>query len=280
VVTRIGFVTCVRLGLDCIEEIYRVGGRLDAAITLHDDRARGKSGRVYLDEFCACHGLRLEKIRHVNDATSVELLRALSLDWLFIIGWSQIASPEVLASVRRGVLGMHPTLLPQGRGRAAIPWAILRGLPETGVTLFQLDAGVDTGPIVAQERIPIDDEETASTLYDKVCVAHRQLIGRVWADLIADRVASAPQNEADATVWPGRTPQDGLFVPAEMSVADVHRLVRATTRPYPGAFTRVGDRLLRVWAGRVGGGNTGRPVLVCRDGTYDVTDFTWESPGA
>src|SRR6266496_1733341 len=144
---RFGFVTCVQLGLACMEEIYAAGGCLDLAITLRDELAQTKSGRIYLDKFCEERRIDLVKIKHVNDSQSIGAIKEKGLDWLFIIGWSQIAGPLVLDAPKRGVLGIHPTLLPAGRGRAPIPWAILKGLKQTGVTLFKLDAGIDTGPI-------------------------------------------------------------------------------------------------------------------------------------
>jgi methionyl-tRNA formyltransferase len=136
---RVGFVTCVQLGLSCMEAIYEAGGELSFAGTLQDHQAVSKSGRVYIDEFCRARGIPLAKFRNVNDADAVEAIRAAQLDWLMIVGWSQIAREPVLAAPRLGVLGMHPTLLPLGRGRAAVPWTILLQLPEAGVTLFKLD---------------------------------------------------------------------------------------------------------------------------------------------
>ena len=128
---RFGFVTCVKLGMSCIEEIYRVGGKLDLVITLNDEMSRKKSGRVYLDKFCEAHDIDLLKCKSINQGGTISEIQKYDLDWLFIIGWSQIASLEVLKVPRRGALGMHPTLLPVGRGRAAIPWTILKGLSET-----------------------------------------------------------------------------------------------------------------------------------------------------
>jgi methionyl-tRNA formyltransferase len=273
---RAGFVTCVELGLSCIREIYEVGGSLDCVLTLHDHLSPRKSGRVYLDDFCREHAVPLFKLRNVNDADALEYLRARDLDWLFIIGWSQIAGPAVLQSSRLGVLGAHPTLLPVGRGRAAIPWAILKRLPETGVTLFQLDSGVDTGPIVAQERVPMSPRETATELYAKIATAHRALVRRAWPGIAQGDVPRQPQDEMRASVWPGRTPEDGRLRP-EMSVADAEVLVRAATRPYPGAFLDMPDGRLRVWAGRpaVGGdpGHGRGRLLRFSDGEYVATEY-------
>ena len=278
---KFGFVTCVRLGLACMEEIYAAGGRLDLVLTLPDKWAAKKSGRVYVDDFCGAHGIDLVKVKNVNDPEAIQAVREHEIDWLFIIGWSQIAHPEMLSAPRRGALGMHPTLLPQGRGRAAIPWAIIKGLEETGVTLFQLDAGVDTGPIVAQERIPLSPRETAAELYEKVSEAHRTLIRRIWWDLAEDRLAPTPQDESRASVWPGRTPEDGQIFPS-MTVGEADRLVRATTRPYPGAFWSEGGKTLRIWSGEIGDAGTspaeGRRRLSLSGGVYDATDCEEEEP--
>ncbi len=244
---RFGFVTCVQLGLSCMQAVYECGGRLEFAGTLHDDQARAKSGRVYLDDFCARHSIPLHKFRNVNAADALRAIAAASLDWLFIVGWSQIAQRPVLEATRQGVLGMHPTLLPVGRGRAAVPWAILLGLQETGVTLFKLDEGVDTGPIVAQIRLRLEEREVATGLYRKVDQAHRQLIAENWNALAQGRLQPIPQDDSRATVWEGRTPDQGRLDPS-MTVLAADRLVRAVTRPYPGAFMDIDGRRLRVWA--------------------------------
>ena len=236
----------MQLGLSCMEVIAATGGRLHAAMTIPDDKGLRKSGRVFIGDHCTRHGITLGRFRNINDADAVAWLRAQELDWLFIIGWSQIAGPDVLASVRQGAIGMHPTLLPQGRGRAAIPWAILKGLDRTGVTMFKLDAGVDSGPIIAQREVAIGPRETATTLYARVESAHRELMRDAWSNLSAGRVTLTAQDESQATYWPGRTPEDGRLLPT-MTVAEADRLVRAVTAPYPGAFIDGPDGRLRVW---------------------------------
>src|SRR5690606_21684147 len=129
---KFGFVTCVQLGLSCIEEIYRIGGKLDVLITIPDNKAKSKSGRIYLDGIADKYNIPLYKVNHINDNECIDIINKYNLDWLFIIGWSQIVSNQVLNSPKSGCIGMHPTLLPVGRGRAAIPWAIIKGLDKTG----------------------------------------------------------------------------------------------------------------------------------------------------
>ena len=279
-----GFVTCVRLGLACMEEIYRVGGHLDLVVTLHDHLERDKSGRVYVDQFCQERQILLLKVRTVNEDAVLREIRARDIDWLFVIGWSQIVREPLLSAPKRGCVGIHPTLLPEGRGRAPIPWAIIKGLKETGVTLFKLDAGVDTGPIIAQLRVPIAPDETATSLYERVADAHRELIGRTWPMFEAGTVSMVPQDPQKGSEWPKRTPADGA-INQGMTVLEVDRLVRATTHPYPGAFyDPPGEaRRIRIWAGRPGSESEppGPSVfrLQLRDGVYDAVDYEVEPLG-
>ena len=246
---KVGFVTCVQLGLSCIEEIYRLGGSLDVLITLKDDRGRDKSGRVYLDDFAREHQIPLIKTEHINDLEVERAVREMRLDWLFIIGWSQIAGKHILDAPQIGCIGMHPTVLPEGRGRASIPWAILKKLPQTGVTMFRLDEGVDTGDIIAQETIPLPGEITAAELYEKVKQAHIQLIRDNWEDIINGTASFRKQEEALATKWPGRRPDDGEIT-GDMNVEDALTLVRAVTHPYPGAFYTEGGKKRLIWSAR------------------------------
>jgi methionyl-tRNA formyltransferase len=247
---NIGLITCVQLGLSCMEAIYEAGGKLCFAMTLPDDKAVAKSGRVYIDSFCSNHNIPLFKSTHVNNRDVVQAIKSADLDWLFIVGWSQIASAEVLVAPRRGVFGMHPTLLPVGRGRAAIPWAILKGLERTGVTLFKMDQGVDTGPIAAQIEIPVLSDMTAKDLYQAVDVAHIQLIHKVIPLLLEDRLQLVSQDESKASIWPARTPEDGE-IDLSGSVYDAERLVRAVTRPYPGAYFYKNGLKTVVWAAHI-----------------------------
>lgn len=245
---RFGFVTCVQLGQVCMEEIYEIGGALDLVLTLPDEAAPSKSGRVYVDEFCRERKIPLLKVDNINDQVAVQAICKAKIDWLFIIGWSQIAKAPLLEAPVRGCLGMHPTLLPEGRGRAAIPWAILKGLKKTGVTLFKLDEGVDSGPILGQHVIEVGQREDAGTLYQKVMGAHRALIGDNLKNLEDGTGEFSPQDETEASYWPARRPEDGLLH-SGMKVRDADLLVRAVTHPYPGAFYQMPDQLIRVWRG-------------------------------
>lgn len=269
---RIGFITCVQLGLSCMEAIYDVGGNLDFAMTLHDEQSKNKSGRVYIDSFCKKHGVKLYKSSHVNNSDVIKAIKSHEIDWLFIIGWSQIASKELLEAPKKGVLGMHPTLLPQGRGRAAIPWAIIKGLDRTGVTLFKLDEGVDTGDIVDQVEIKLGNEIAATELYHEVNKAHVDLMKKVIPDLIKNNIQLLKQDESLATEWPGRKPEDGEL-DLEGSVFEAERMVRALTHPYPGAFYYDLDgKKIIIWRSQITDSDQGHS-LVFADGFLTPVEF-------
>jgi methionyl-tRNA formyltransferase len=269
---RMAFATCVELGLSCIEEIYRIGGELDLLITLKDEKAKNKSGRVYLDEIASKHASPLLKINNINDHEVIEALKTHQIDWLFIIGWSQIAKKELLETPTYGCIGMHPTLLPVGRGRAAIPWAILKGLKETGVTMFKLDEGVDTGEIIGQGVIRLNEYITATDLYQKVDDMHITLISKYWDDIVNNNITLTKQNEAEATKWPGRKPEDGEIL-SSMSMDEADKLVRAATHPYPGAFYKEGKRTIRIWSART---DTNEGEIKLSDGYLTPIDYEIE----
>jgi methionyl-tRNA formyltransferase len=232
---KFAFCTCVQLGMSCIEASLRDGFQFDLLITLHDHKSKSKSGRIYLDQIAQEHETDLFKISHINDSEVIEKIKEKEIDWLFIIGWSQIASKETINAPKFGIIGAHPTLLPEGRGRAAIPWAIIKGLKQTGVTFFNMDQGVDTGDILTQHIIPIEERETATTLYKKVEDAHVSLFLDTLPKLISGNYSLQKQDESKATYWEGRIPADGE-IKQSMTTDEVDRLIRATTHPYPGAF--------------------------------------------
>lgn len=247
---KIAFATCVTLGRSCIEKILELGGTLDLLITLKDDIAPDKSGRVYIDDIAQKNNIPLIKIKNINEEEVLRAIKEHKIDYFFVIGWSQIVKSELLSAPKKACLGMHPTLLPEGRGRAAIPWAIIKGLEKTGVTMFKLDEGVDTGDILGQIEIPIDQSTTATELYEKVNSAHTSLIEKYWDSIAGDSVSLTKQDESRATVWEGRKPQDGEIF-STMSKIEADRLVRAVTHPYPGAFFTKDNKKVIIWSAKV-----------------------------
>ncbi len=275
---KFAFVTCVQIGLSCMESIYQNSGKLDLIITIPDEKAKKKSGRVYVDDFAKKHNISVLKTNHINDNEAIEAIKEHEIDWLFIIGWSQIASENVIYAPKLGAIGAHPTLLPEGRGRAAIPWAIIKGLKRTGVTFFKMDKGVDTGLILGQEVIEINEKETARTLYNKVNLAHEDFIKILYEKLKNNEVVAIKQDDRKATYWEGRRPKDGELNKS-MTMSLVDRLVRGTTKPYPGAYFINDDAKVIIWEGKTSKEkikNDSFFELILLDGYYYATNFERE----
>jgi methionyl-tRNA formyltransferase len=234
------------IGRRCLEASREVGAEVAAVVTLPGPIDPNRSGQVAFDDLDA----PVIETSDVNSPETVAAVREAAPDAIFVVGWSQLVRYEVLALARRGVYGMHPSLLPRHRGRAPIPWAILSGLAKTGVTLFEIvDPTADSGPILGQVEVEVAPDETATTLYDKLLDAHVELI-RDQVPGIADGSAQRfPQDASRASAWPKRAPADGI-IDWETRAPYLGDWVRAQTRPYPGAFTYLGDEKVVVWRAR------------------------------
>jgi methionyl-tRNA formyltransferase len=247
---RLVWVSFDVMGRDCLRAAADAGAEVVGVVTLPGPIDANRSGQCSFDEIAAELGALLIETADVNAPDTIAEIREVDPDLIFVVGWSQLVMDEFIGLPRHGVFGMHPTLLPRHRGRAAIPWAILSGLAKTGVTLFQIDDGTaDSGPILGQLEIAISPDETATTLYEKVTDAHLELVREVVPRLLDSSAERAPQDTRRASSWPKRTPSDGI-IDWETRAPYLHDWVRAQTRPYPGAFTYLGEEKLVVWRAR------------------------------
>jgi methionyl-tRNA formyltransferase len=144
-----------------------------------------------------------------------------------------------------GCIGMHPTLLPIGRGRAPIPWTILRGIRSSGVSAFRLETDADAGNIVAFEPFAIEETDTATTLFEKVATAHKTLGTRLAGAIARQDLSDRVQDATQATVWERRTPSDS-WLDFCGTTASLLRQIKACQAPYPLAFFAVGDCIVQV----------------------------------
>jgi methionyl-tRNA formyltransferase len=238
------------VGRDCLEAAAEVGAEIVGVVTLPGPIDPNRSGQCSFEDVAGRHGALLVETADVNADETLDALRALDSELIFVVGWSQLVREPFIALASEGVFGMHPTLLPRHRGRAPIPWAILSGLARTGVTLFEIvDATADSGSIVGQAIVEIADDETAQTLFQRISDAHVELIREFVPQLLARSAPRTPQDPRRASSWPKRTPADGI-IDWETRAPHLYDWVRAQTRPYPGAFTFLGDQKVVVWRAR------------------------------
>ena len=197
-----------------------------------------------------------------NSEEVLALVRACEPDFLFSFYYRQMLKTPLLKSVRRGAYNMHGSLLPKYRGRVPINWAIINGEAETGATLHAMTEKPDAGDIVDQIAVPILPDDTAREVFEKVTVAAELTLHRSLPALVAGTAKLRPQDLSKGSYFGGRRPADGA-IPWKRSAREIHNLVRAVTRPYPGAFCNTSAGVLVVWRTRMRNmSEAGTPALM------------------
>jgi methionyl-tRNA formyltransferase len=273
------------IGRDCLDAAARSGAEIVGIVTLPEEPGIDRSARWSFEEEAARFGVPRLETRDVNADDALAWIRALEPELVFVVGWYQLVREPFLALAREGTFGMHPTLLPRHRGRASIPWAILSGLAHTGVTLFEIvDDTADSGAIVGQAVVDVAPDETATSLFDKVSRAHVELLDECVPLLLARTAPRVAQDPSRASSWPRRRPADGI-IDWETRAPYLYDWVRAQTRPYPGAFTFLGDEKVVVWrarpvegaepapAGTVVAERPEGPVVACGEGALVLEEI-------
>ena len=221
-----------------------------AAVFTHKDDPGEQRFFSSVAEWCAEQDLPVFAPEEVNHPLWIERIRALQPDLLFSFYYRDMLSQELLDIPTLGAYNLHGSLLPRYRGRAPANWVLVKGEKETGVTLHQMTRRPDAGAIVAQQKVAIAVDETALTLHGKLDQAAAQLLEGILPAFRAKQIPLTPQDENQASYFGRRTAADGeLFW--QHPAHELDCLIRAVTRPYPGAFTYAGDRKLILWQARV-----------------------------
>ncbi len=197
--------------------------------------------------------------------------------------YRNMISTRILDLAALGAFNMHGSLLPKYRGRTSIHWAIIEGETQTGATLHHMVKAADAGDIVDQEAVPILFEDDALAVTYKVRDAAVKVLDRQLPQLLAGTSQRKAQDAALATVFGGRTPEDGRINWAQDPIR-IYNLIRAVTRPFPGAFTDIGDKRIFIWKARVlEGPYSGLPgsiisqspfIMKAQAGALEILDYT------
>lgn len=228
-------------------------------ITLKENKKDKTVGYTDFKKIAIVNNLDYMEILSSNANNFYNLVYEVAPDFIMCIGWSRLLKSDILdiprmkyQGTRRhtdeyGCIGMHPTLLPIGRGRAPIPWTIIYGLSKTGLTTFFLEEKADSGDIILQTPFQINKQDSSNTLFDTFTKLH-MLHGNKISDLIvANKVkqVSTPQEEKLASVWSKRTPEDSL-INFNMKGNDIIKHCKAMTPPYPSAFIHLNHKIIRI----------------------------------
>jgi len=254
---------------------------LDALLAAHEvvavvtqpDRPAGRGRRVApppVKERAVAAGIPVLQPERLRDPRWLDPLRGVRADVAVVVAFGQILPRAVLEVPARGSINVHASLLPKYRGAAPIAWALIRGEAETGVTTFQMDEGMDTGPILLSERTSIRPGETAGELADRLSVMGARVLIETLARL--GTLSPIPQRDAEATLAPRLRKVDGWLdwrEPAPAIVGRVHGY-----NPWPGAATEAPAGRLTIWRARAVAGDPdgGTPgTLVEAGGSVVVT---------
>lgn len=215
---------------------------------LHERHAARVSDFCDLRPLAEAAGVAYLAFDRVVEPGVGEFLARVRPDWLFVVGISQLVPAEIRALARAGAVGFHPTPLPEGRGRAPVAWTILLQ-KQAAANLFFLTDEADAGDIIAQRPVEVLAEDYAADLIVRTNVVLEEMVVELAPAFASGNVPRVAQDHSQATYYARRRPEDGR-IDWNRPVDEVYRLVRAVSRPYPGAFTFRGGRKVVVWRGR------------------------------
>lgn len=242
---RIVYFGYSEVGHDCLALLLERGDNVVALVT-HEDNPHEKIWFKTPAALARERGLPVFTPENVNTPEWVERIAALRPDLILSVYYRHMISTRILGLARLGAFNLHGSLLPKYRGRAPINWAVLQGESRLGITLHRMVKRADAGPIVDQEGVDIEPRDTAEQAFRKVLPCARRVLARQIDALLRGTARETPQDEAQATYFGGRTPEDGR-IDWRQSSMQIFNLIRAVTDPYPGAFTDVDGARLMVW---------------------------------
>ncbi|HVH67861.1 MAG TPA: methionyl-tRNA formyltransferase [Gemmatimonadales bacterium] len=249
---RVVFFGTPEFAVPSLEALLGEGFDVAAAVT-QPDRPQGRSRSTTVappvKTAAQAEDIPVLQPERPTDPAFVERLRALTPDVGVVVAYGHILKPELLALPRHGMVNVHPSLLPELRGAAPVEWAILNGLEQTGVTIMQMEAGLDSGPILLQIPHDIDPDLTAGELSEHLSEMGAQALVEVLALLETNGLKPRPQDHTRATYAPKLTRETARIrwtEPAEQ----IARAIRALD-PKPGAWTELDGREVKLFGARV-----------------------------
>jgi methionyl-tRNA formyltransferase len=243
------------------------------AVVSAPDRPAGRGQRIRavpVAELARQRGLPLQQPARLRDPDAQAALLALDPQLILLADYGQIVPRALIDAPAHGALNVHPSLLPRYRGASPVAATILAGDRESGVTVIRMDAGIDSGPIVAQERTAVADDETAPELEHRLAELGARVLGAVLEPWLAGRIEPPPQPSEGVTLTHPLRRGDGHLEWSRPS-ADLERQVRAYV-PWPGSFATSSAGSLTVWRARVVAPPAGDENAAAEPGTVLALD--------
>jgi methionyl-tRNA formyltransferase len=263
-----------------LARLLSAGHEVVLALT-QPDRPAGRGlrpGSSPVKRLAAARGIEVLQPPSLQRAAEVERVRAARPDALVVAAYGLILPAALLEAGRHGALNIHASLLPRWRGAAPIQRALLAGDPETGISIMQMDAGLDTGPVLKQAKTRIRDDDDAMSLRDRLAELGAELILQALVEVESSRAVAIPQPELGIT-YARKIDKRETRIDWTRPAAELERAVRAF-RPAPGASTLAGKVELKIWRVRVVDGRRLAPgevndalVVGCGQGALEILEL-------
>lgn len=261
---RIVFMGTADLAAEVLRFLCRQSELQILAVVSQPDKPKGrdlKTAPTPVKTVALEHQLPVLQPARARDLQFIEQLRAFAPDLIVVAAYGQILPQALLDIPRHGCLNVHTSLLPRHRGAAPIQWAIMEGDPATGVTIMKMDAGLDTGAMLATVTTAIADEDNAQILHDRLAVLGAELLVKTIPEYVAGKIIPQPQPAEGVTYARKISKEDGALDWSRPARALWNR-IRAFT-PWPGAFTflpgEAKPMLVKIWRAEVDSVHSGQP---------------------
>lgn len=244
------------IAVPALEKIIEAGHEVVLVVS-QPDKAVGRSKALKytpVKECALAHGIEVYQPQRIRAAESVAYLKNYEADVIVVEAFGQIVSQEILDMPKYCCVNIHTSLLPKYRGAAPIQPAILNGDIVTGVTTMRMDAGVDTGDIIMQQEVIINEGETTGTLFDRLARAGAKLVVKTLAAL-EDGTATFTKQDENLVTHTTKITKEMGSIDWSKSADEIERLIRGMD-PWPSAYTKLDDKNLKVWRGAVISNNT------------------------
>lgn len=230
----------------CLEKLIESGHEVSAVFTQPDKPVGRKQVLTPPDiKVCALkHGLTVYQPNSMRDGTAMEIIRKVDPDAIIVAAYGKILPKEILDFPRYGCINVHGSLLPKYRGAAPIQWSVINGDPETGVTIMQMNEGIDTGDMLLQKALPIGIDDTAESMFDKLAELGAKTLIEALEKLERGELIAEKQDESLAT-YASMLDKSISLIDWSNSGTAVHNLVRGLYS-WPVAYTLLHDKKLKI----------------------------------